>query len=112
MRDIIYHGRTHDIFFKGKLYNRLQKLQETSMTQADFESLERKDVGTIYTVTYPNDGDPYIRKFLGSDMIDLIREETLTEEQYAVLNPPDPYTLYTVTTQSDNKIYLGSREII
>lgn len=112
MRDIIYQGRTHDIFFKGKLYNRLQKLTQISISEEDFNSLPYKDVGIIYSVTYPNNGDPYIRKYIGNSMIDLIREETLTEEQYAALNPPDPYTLYTVTTQSDNKIYLGSREIV
>lgn len=106
--DIIYHGKSQDIFFKGKVYNRRQKLSTVNLTAAEYESLEYPDSLTLYTVTYPNDS---IKKFIGDMEIDVIQEEFCTPQEYAALNPPDPYILYTVTGNGITKKYLGKREI-
>ena len=106
--DIIYHGKSHDIFFKGKVYNRRQKLSTVNLTAAEYEALEYPDSLTLYTVTYPDDS---IKKFIGDMEVDIIQEEFCTPQEYAALNPPDPYTLYTVIGNGVTKKYLGKREI-
>lgn len=110
--DIIYHGKSHDIFFRGKLYNRRQELTIADpMSQADFEALTRKDASTLYTVIYPGVPSDTIKKFIGNDQVDIITEKTCTSTEYAELNPPDPYTLYTVSYTNGTKIYLGKKEV-
>lgn len=110
--DIIYHGKSHDIFFRGKLYNRRQELTVADpMSQADFEALTRKDASTLYTVIYPGVPSDTIKKFIGNDEVNIITEKTCTATEYEALNPPDPYTLYTVNYTNGTKIFLGKKEV-
>lgn len=70
MPDIIYHGKSQDIFFKGKLYNRKEKIEgnynKIECTKEEYESLTFYDNSTIYVVTYP---DESMHFYLGSEEI-------------------------------------------
>lgn len=118
MSDIIYHKKSQDIFYKGNVYNKREKIEgdykKIECTREAYDSLLYYDNFTFYVVT---NSDQTVQYYLGQQELapgagGTYNKVECSRTEYEAIVEPNPYFLYIVTNLDESiQFYLGDEEL-